>query len=343
MKALVMLKPGEVAIQEKAKPVPGEGEVLLKVLRVGVCGSDLHAYKGIMPFLTYPRVVGHELAVEVAEIPPSAKAAAKGYKEGDRVAVLPYLACGKCIACRGGKPNCCVDLKVLGVHIEGGMQEYITVPAGYVVPAGRVSLEDLPVVECFSIGFHSVRRANPRPGEAAVVVGVGPIGLGVIHGLKERGARVIAMDINDKRLAYAKEVAKADLLINSKTADPVKALSDLTGGENAPVVIDATGVAASMMKSFDFVSLGGALVYAGLITADITFADALFHRKEMSLLASRNATFEDFRNVIAGLESGRISTKGFVTHTASLEKAAQDFPAWLKPETGVIKAVVEMR
>lgn len=342
MKALVMRKPGEFAVEERNKPVPRDDEVLLKVLQVGVCGTDLHAFEGNQPFFTYPRIVGHELAVEVAEIPAPAKSAARGFKEGDRVAVLPYLHCGKCIACRNGKPNCCIELQCLGVHTDGGMQEYLALPARYVVPAGKVTPEDLSIVECFSIGFHGVRRASPRAGEAALVVGAGPIGLGVIHGLKERGAKVIVLDINQKRLDYARDVARADHLINAKNGDPEKAVLDLTGGENPPVVIDATGNAGQMMKAFNFVSAGGTIVYVGLVTADITFSDPLFHRREMNLLASRNATFEDFSNVIAGMESGRVSTKGFVTHTASMEKTVEDFASWIKPETGCIKAAVKI-
>ena len=342
MKALVMKKPGELVMEEKPKPVAKEGEVLLKILRVGVCGTDLHAYEGHQPFFTYPRIVGHELAVQVAEIPAATRNAVKGYKEGDQVAVLPYLSCGKCIACRNGKTNCCVDLKVLGVHVDGGMQEYLTVPAAYIVPAGKVPADNLSIVECFSIGFHGVRRADPKAGEPVLVVGAGPIGIGVIHGLKERGAKVIVLDINDKRLEYAKKVAKADYTVNAKAVDPEKAVSDLTGGENPPIVLDATGNAGQMMKTFNFVSQGGKIIFVGLVTADITFHDPLFHRKEITLYASRNATFEDFRNVIIGMESGRVDTAGFITHKATLDKAAADFAQWVKPETGVIKAVVEV-
>ncbi len=342
MKALVMKKPGELVIEDRPKPTAKEGEVLLKVLRVGVCGTDLHAFGGNQPFFSYPRVVGHELAVRVEEIPASSRAAAKGITEGDQVSVLPYLSCGRCIACRNGKTNCCVDLKVLGVHVDGGMQEYLTVPASYLVPAGKVPADKISLVECFSIGFHGVRRADPKAGEPVLVVGAGPIGVGVIHGLKERGAKVIALDINEKRLEYAKTVCKADHVVNAKNVDPVKAVADLTGGENPSVVMDATGNAGQMMKAFDFTSQGGRIVYVGLVTADITFHDPLFHRKELTLLASRNATLEDFRNVIAGIESGRVDTKGFITHAASLENAAAEFPKWIKPETGVIKAVVEV-
>ena len=342
MKALVMLKPGEFAMEDRPKPVPADGEVLLKVLQVGICGTDLHAFGGNQPFFSYPRVVGHELAVEVAEIPASSRAAAGNINEGDKVSVLPYLACGSCIACRAGKTNCCKDMKVLGVHVDGGMQEYITVPAYYMVSAGKVDLQDIAIVECFSIGFHGVRRANPRPGEAVLVVGAGPIGIGIIHGLKERGAKVIVLDINDQRLAYAKEAAKADYIINAQKLDPEKAVLDLTGGENCPIVMDATGNAQQMMKALNFTCQGGTIVFVSLVRADITFADPVFHAKEINLLASRNATKEDFSNVIAGIESGRVSTKGFFTHTAKLNEVTSQFASWTKPETRCMKAVVTL-
>jgi len=342
MKALVMTKPGEFALEDRPKPVPKNDEVLFKVLQVGVCGTDLHAFEGTQPLFTYPRVVGHELAVQIAEIPASAKSAAGDLKEGDIVSILPYMRCGNCVACRNGKTNCCTTLKCLGVPVDGGMQEYLSLPAFYAVPAGKVKPQDIALVECFAIGFHGVRRGNPRQGEVALVVGVGPIGIGVIHGLKEGGIKVIALDINDKRLAYAKDIAKADYIINAATTDPEKALADITGGELAPLVIDATGNAGQMMKAFNYVGSGGSIVYVSLVRADISFPDPLFHVKEVTLMGSRNATKEDFANVIAGIESNRVNTSGFVTHTASLEETPAQFPSWPKPETGCIKAVVSI-
>jgi 2-desacetyl-2-hydroxyethyl bacteriochlorophyllide A dehydrogenase len=337
-----MKKPGEFAIEDRPKPAPKNDEILFKVLQVGVCGTDLHAFEGTQPFFTYPRVVGHELAVQIAEIPSSAKEAAKGFNEGDIVSILPYLRCGKCVACRKGKTNCCASLQTLGVHTDGGMQEFIVLPAFYAIPAEKAGPQDLALVECFSIGFHGVRRGDPVSGEAALVVGAGPIGIGAIHGLKERGAKVIVLDINEKRLAYAKDIAKADYIVNSKETDPEKAIADITGGEMPPLVLDATGNAAQMMKTFSFVSAGGTIVFVGLVRADITFSDPVLHAKEITLKASRNATKEDFSNVIAGIASGRVNTAGFVTHKANMEETLSKFPFWTKSETGCIKAVVEI-
>ncbi|MCX7786067.1 MAG: zinc-binding alcohol dehydrogenase family protein [Spirochaetes bacterium] len=342
MKALVLRQPNEMVLEEVPKPVPQKNEVLVKVLRVGVCGTDLHAYGGNQPFFSYPRIVGHELAVQVVEIPKDVRQQASHVKEGDIVAVLPYLHCGKCIACRRGKTNCCIELQCLGVHTDGGMREYFAIHPKYLVPAGKVSVEDIALVECFSIGFHGVRRSEVKPEETVLVVGAGPIGIGGIHGLKEQGARVIVLDINEKRLEYAKRVARADVTILAGKDSVEQRILEVTGGENPTLVMDATGNAKQMMESFNFVSQGGRLVFVGLVTADITFSDPLFHRKEITLYASRNATFEDFRNVISAMENRRISTEGFITHTASLEEAADQFPLWRNPKTGVIKAVVKV-
>jgi 2-desacetyl-2-hydroxyethyl bacteriochlorophyllide A dehydrogenase len=338
-----MTKPGEFAFEDRPKPVPKNDEVLFKVLQIGICGTDLHAFEGTQPFFDYPRIVGHELAVQVVEIPAAAKSAAGDLKEGDIVSLLPYLYCGNCAACRNGKTNCCTGLKTLGVHVDGGMQEYISLPALYAVNAGKVKSEDIALVECFSIGFHGVRRGNPRRGEATLVVGAGPIGIGVIHGLKERGARVIVLDINEKRLAYARDIARADYIINSLNTDPEKAIADITGGEAPQLVIDATGNAGQMMKAFQYVGAGGTIVFVGLVRTEITFQDPVLHAKEITLMASRNATKEDFANVIAGIESGRVNTSGFVTHTTSLDETPARFPSWIKPETGCIKAVVSIK
>jgi len=340
MKALVMKVPGEFVFEDRPMPAPKNDEVLFKVLQVGICGSDLHAFAGNQPLITYPRIVGHELAVQVAEIPASAKSAASGFKEGDIVSLLPYLCCGSCIACRNGKTNCCTSLKTMGVLADGGLQEYLSLPAFYAVPAGKVKPVDIALVECFAIGFHGTRRANPRPGEPALVVGAGPIGIGVTHALKERGAKVIVMDINEKRLAYVRDVARADYTINSLNTEPEKALADITGADGVQLVMDATGNAAQMMKAFSLAGAGATIVYVGLVRAAITFHDPILHTKELTLMASRNATKEDFLNVIAGIESGRVNTSGFVTHKASLEETPEKFPSWTKPETGCIKAVV---
>ena len=343
MKALILREPGDFFMLEQPIPVPEDGEILLKVLRVGICGSDIHAFNGVQPFFEYPRIMGHEIAARIEAIPAGLKNGGTELKEGDLVTVLPYLHCGKCIACRNGKTNCCANMRVLGVHADGGLREYMTVPAFNVLKAKTLGLNELSLVECFSIGFHGVRRVNPKAGENALVVGAGPIGIGVVHGLKKRGANVIVMDINDGRLAYAKNTARADHVVNSLKENAAEALLRITGGENPSVVIDATGNADQMMRAFEYASSGGNIAYVGIVRQNLSFFDPAFHAKENTLFASRNATKEDFQDVISAIESREINTENFITHVAgSLEDAMANFSSWTKQDAACMKMTVEI-
>ncbi|UQZ86475.1 Putative L-galactonate oxidoreductase [Paenibacillus konkukensis] len=337
MKTIVCEEPNRLAMKETEKPEAAPGEALIRIRRIGICGTDLHAYRGNQPYFVYPRVLGHELAGEVIEI----GANAQGLKAGDTVAVIPYLECGECVACRSGKPNCCVKMSVLGVHQDGGMREYMTVPAEHLLSAEGLGYDQTAIVECFSIGAHAVRRAQIVPGEFALVIGAGPIGLGVMKFAKLAGARVIALDINEERLQYCKEWAPADYIVNAKE-NPLQQIADMTGGDYPTAVFDATGNAKSMEGAVQYVSHGGRLVYVGLVKSDIAFSDPEFHKREMSIISSRNATRADFEHVLDSLRGGRIDTSSFITHRAGFDEMIDAYESWLKPETGVIKAVVEL-
>ena len=220
MNYIVCQEPGTFAALEKDTPFIEPGSALIKMDKVGVCGTDLHAFQGNQPFFSYPRILGHELAGTVLDANGSAT-----IKNGDRVAIIPYLHCGKCIACRQGKTNCCQNLKVLGVHVDGGMQEQITLPSQYLIPANELSAEAVAIIEPLCIGAHAIRRASIKKGENVVVVGAGPIGLGIMRFAQLEGGRVIAVDINEERLAYAKEVMQVTdevVLANSDAVDEVK-------------------------------------------------------------------------------------------------------------------------
>jgi len=337
VKVLVCEQPFEFNMQEREQPVPAPGQALVRIRRIGVCGTDLHAYRGRQPFFTYPRILGHELSGEIIQIPDNAQ----GLKAGDRVAVLPYVSCGKCAACLGNKPNCCVRLQVLGVHTDGGMQECITIAPELLIPVQNLTLEQAAIVECLSIGAHAVRRAQIRPGERVLVVGSGPIGLGVMKFVKLAGAEVTAMDIQEDRLRFCREWVSTSSEINA-AEDPVGQIEELTNGDYFPVVFDATGNASSMERSFAYAAHGGRIVFVGLVQSDISFHDPDFHRKELTLLSSRNATREDFQTVIRAIEGGHVDTDKFITHRASLDRAIDEWEKWLKPETGVIKAMIEL-
>ncbi len=337
MKQIVCEQPDQLVMREAAEPQLAEGQAIVRIRRIGICGTDLHAYKGNQPFFTYPRVLGHELAGEVEAVHPSVTEV----RAGDRVSVIPYMECGQCIACRSGKTNCCTHMQVLGVHRDGGMSERIAVPASHLVVVNQLTLDQAAMLEPLSIGAHAVRRSRLQAGDTVLVIGAGPIGLGVMALAKHRGARVIAMDIQEERLAYCRRWAGAEETVHA-LHNPKERLEHLTGGDYPLNVFDATGHAQSMMQALHYVAHGGTLVYVGLVKGEITFSDPEFHKRELTMMGSRNATREDFELVVQAVESGRIDVDSFITHRAALDDMISEFAGWLRPEASVIKAVVEL-
>lgn len=340
MKTLVLENPGRIIFSDTAEPVqPAADEVLVRVHRVGVCGTDIHAFNGKQPFFSYPRILGHELGVEVLAV----GAGVTNVKPGDRCAVEPYLNCGKCIACRRGKPNCCTDLKVLGVHTDGGHRERIVVPAVKLHPSATLSFDQLALVETLGIGAHAVDRASLDAGETVAVIGAGPIGLSVIQFALAADAKVIVIDVNEARLAFCRDRLGVHGLIDARGgADVVAKLKELGGGDLPTAVFDATGNAKSMAAAFEYPAHGGKLVFVGLFPGDVTFNDPNFHRRELTLYASRNARPDDFGRILRLIESGKVDTTPWITHRAPLADVPALFESWTKPETGVLKAMIEL-
>jgi 2-desacetyl-2-hydroxyethyl bacteriochlorophyllide A dehydrogenase len=337
MKTIVLEKPGDFQLTERPNPgSPPPGEALIRIHRVGVCGSDIHAYKGNQPFFTYPRVVGHELGVEIAAVGPNEK----GLAVGDRCAVEPYLHCGRCIACRRGKTNCCVTLQVLGVHTDGGMREFMTVPVAKLHRSRSLSLDQLALLEMLTIGAHAVRRAQLEPGENALVIGAGPIGLSTITFAQLVGARVSVLEISAWRREFCRQHLKVDRCLDGQ-GDTGKQLQEMLNGDLPTTVFDATGSPKSMMQAVQYVANGGKLVYVSLVQADLTFTDPELHRRELTLLRSRNALAADFAWAMQMVEDGRVDLGPWITHRASADTMVAEFPAWLNPDRGVVKAVVE--
>ncbi|NOV02458.1 zinc-binding alcohol dehydrogenase family protein [Paenibacillus planticolens] len=335
MKAIVCEEIERFAFVEMQEPAVKAGEAIVRIKRIGICGTDLHAYKGNQPFFSYPRVLGHELSGYVEEVGEGVP----GLQIGDQVSVVPYMHCGTCIACRKGSTNCCTHMKVLGVHMDGGMRELVSIPASHLIKTAGLTLDQAAMLEPLSIGAHAVRRSGLRAGETALVIGAGPIGLGVMILAKLFGANVIAMDINDERLAFCRKWAGVDHTVNA-LQQPKEQLSALTNGDMPTVVFDATGNARSMTDSFGLVAHGGKLVYVGLVKADITFHDPDFHKRELTLLGSRNATMDDFDTVYEAMQTGVIDIESYITHRVSFEDMIGQFETWLKPESKVIKAIV---
>jgi hypothetical protein len=332
MKYVVCQEPGKFVYKEKGNPVRKLKEVLLKIKKVGICGTDLHAYGGNQAFFTYPRILGHELAAEVIEADVTST-----FKAGDKVVIMPYLSCGKCIACRKGKTNCCQNIKVFGVHIDGGMQQQVALPESVLLPTPDLTLEEMAIVEPLAIGAHALRRAAVEPGEFVVVVGCGPIGIGMIKLAQNAGAKVIALDVNDNRLAYAKNEIGADFVLNVLN-NPVDQISKITNGDMATAVFDATGNKRALESGVDYMAHGGRYILVGLSKGELTYAHPKIHAKETTLMCSRNATLEDFEHVIANIKA--FPTSSFVTHRVPFNEMAAYFDDWLKPENNVIKAMV---
>jgi 2-desacetyl-2-hydroxyethyl bacteriochlorophyllide A dehydrogenase len=337
MKSLALREPNVFEMQQKDIPVPKKGDALIKVLAVGVCGTDYHAFRGNQPFFAYPRVLGHEIAGEIAEL---AGGNDGDLRVGDRVTVMPYIACGSCIACRNGKTNACTKLKVLGVHMDGAMNEYFTVPMEYLVKAEGLSISQISIIEPLSIGLHAVNRARIEPGEFVLVIGAGPIGLAVMKFAKLAGARVIALDVNKDRLSFSKQWAQVDAVVDA-LGNVGDELNRITEGDYPTTVIDATGNAQSMMSAFGYAAHGGKVVYVSLVQSDITFNDPEFHKKELTLMGSRAASLEEFEHVIANMKAGHIDADAFISHRAPFDDAIDAFHTWLKRDSGVIKALIE--
>ena len=336
MRTLVCTTPGQFEYREAAEPVVLPGQTLLKINRIGICGTDLHAFEGTQPFFNYPRILGHELAAEIAG------GDAEGFMKGEKVTFIPYFYCGTCIACRSGKENCCVQIQVSGVHIDGGMSDYLVVPSYALVHGNGLSDEELALVELLAIGAHGIRRAAVQPGEFVLVIGAGPIGLGTMEFARIAGAKVIAMDINDSRLSFCRKKLNVPYTINPLTENPAEKLNSITSGEMPTVVIDATGSLRAINDSFRFIAHGGRYILIGLQKGDISFSHPEFHKREATLMSSRNATRADFEHVINSMKKGLVQPANYITHRVDFGEVKNRFASWLLPETGVIKAMVSM-
>jgi 2-desacetyl-2-hydroxyethyl bacteriochlorophyllide A dehydrogenase len=323
MRQIVLEQPGQFQEQFAAPMEASPGEAFVRVHRIGVCGTDLHAFAGRQPFFTYPRILGHELGVEVISAPPNQKQIGAG----TRCAVEPYMSCGHCHACLLNRPNCCESLKVLGVHCEGGMRPFLSVPVELLHKSDKLSLDQLALVETLGIGAHAVTRSGIREGEDALVVGAGPIGLAVVQFAQAAGARVRMLEISAPRRAFVEQLGV-----------PTMPKFD---GRLADVVFDATGNPQAMEASFDYPSHGGRLVFVGLVQGRISFDDPQFHRRELTVLSSRNSC-HDFPGIIQMIEEGRIDTSPWITCRMGLDEVPSQFPL-LRQQPNLVKAMIEVR
>ena len=336
MRALALTSPKHFAFIEQSEPdALAADEALIRIHTVGVCGTDVSGYLGKMPFIQYPRILGHELGVEVVAVGSDVK----NITVGDRCSVEPYLNCGSCPPCRRGLTNCCESLQVLGVHCDGGLRRLIKVPARKLHPASDLGLEQLALVETLGIGCHAVNRSLSRSDETALVIGSGPIGLAVIEFVKAAGVKLHVIEPHERRREYVREHHRSVRVHERLAPEELPAANE---GRLADVVFDATGNAASMARAFEYAAFGGKVVYVGITTEPVPLNDPLFHRRELTLLASRNALSADFRYILDLIRRGVINTAPWITHRMKFGEVPEMFPKLLEPGSGVVKAMIEM-
>jgi 2-desacetyl-2-hydroxyethyl bacteriochlorophyllide A dehydrogenase len=337
MRALICVRPGYFEYREIPAPELKTGQSIIRIKRIGICGTDLHAYQGTQPYFNYPRILGHELAADLIDAD-----GADGFVPGEALTFIPYFSCGKCIACRNGKPNCCIELKVCGVHIDGGMSEYYSVPSASLIKNKGLGYDELAMLEPFAIGAHGIRRAGILRDEYVLVSGAGPIGLAAMEFARIAGAQVIGLDINDKRLSFCKNRLNIPHLINPGIENIFSRLLEITNGEMPAVVIDATGNLKAITDAFQYTAHGGRYVLIGLQRDEIKFSHPEFHKRELTLMSSRNATRKDFDHVLDCIGRGLINPGLFITHRVKFESVKENFDSWLDPSSGLIKSMVEM-
>lgn len=339
MKAIEITEPGKIKLAERDKPSPGPGEVLLRINRVGYCGSDLAAFRGFNPLVTYPRVPGHEIGGTIAEL----GANVESWTVGQQVLVIPYsnANCGECNSCRSGRPNCCMKNDTLGVQVDGALCEYFVAPQEKLIASEKLTLEQLALVEPLTVGFHSTSRCRVTEADTVGVIGCGAIGLGVIAGARFRGATVIAIDIADNKAETAKACG-ADHFLNSTADDFEAKLTELTGGHGPNVMIEAVGLPATYRMAIEQVAFAGRVAYIGWSKGPVEYDTKYFVMKELDILGSRNAQPEDFRDVISMLETGRFPIDKVVTKTVSIEDAPAAMDQWSADPASICKIQIDL-
>ncbi|HLO80753.1 MAG TPA: zinc-binding alcohol dehydrogenase family protein [Chitinophagaceae bacterium] len=318
MQQLVCTEPGRFEYRTVPEPTLNTGESIVRIRKIGVCGTDIHAFDGTQPYFSYPRVLGHELAVEFVE-------GDAGFKAGELLTVMPYISCGKCVACRKGKTNCCVNIKVLGVHTDGGMTEYLSLPSYTLLRAEGLKDDELGLVEPLAIGAHGVSRASIQPGEHVLIIGAGPIGLGTMAFARIAGGHVIAADVNEQRLAFCRDELHVPYTLNAKDAGFLDHLQDITRGDMPTVVIDATGNLSAINNAFQYLAHTGRYVLIGLQRGDIIVNHPEFHKREATLMSSRNATVKDFEYVISCIREEKLFPSSFITSRLNFSQVADLF------------------
>ena len=335
MDAFVCTSPRHVELRDMALPRLQPGHAILKIRRIGICGTDIHALQGNQPYFKYPRILGHELAADFLEAD-----GVSDFVPGEPLTIIPYFNCGHCQPCLSGRPNCCVSLKVSGVHQDGGMVEFFSVPIHSLLHAEGLSYDELALVEPLSIGAHAIRRSEIREGEFILIIGAGPIGIACIEFAKIKGARVIVLELVPDRLSFCRQSGGLEMVIDGREGHLAEKILELTKGNMPEVVLDATGNLQAIKSGFEFMAHGGKYVLVGLQKEFVSFSHPEFHKREATLMSSRNATRQDFLNVMDTIRTKKINPLRMINHISEFKNIARDFGDWMDPAKGIIKAMV---
>ncbi len=340
MRTIILQSPGNwVATEIAEPPAPAAGQVLVRPHTMGICGTDIGGFLGKMPFFDYPRIIGHELGVEVLQVGPGVT----NVRPGDRCSIEPYLNCGQCYACRHGATNCCQSNQTFGVMCDGGLCERFLIRADKLHLGGSLGYDQLALVETLAIGCHAWNRSGGQSGDQALIIGLGPIGLAVLEFARLAGAQITVMDRLESRLQFCRQqYGVANTITAGDQAANMATVNRFTQGDRYPVVIDATGSHQSMSAALDYVAQTGSLVYVGITNQSLTFPHVTMHKPEMTIKASRNALPDDFSRIINLIEQRLIDTDRWITHRSSVSRLIDDFPTFADPQSGVIKAVVDL-
>ncbi len=340
MRAIQIFEPKTLKRIDIDEPsAPGPGQALVRTHRMGVCGTDISCYLGKFPFFDFPRIPGHELGVEVVAVGPEVSNVAGG----DRCSVEPYMNCGTCYACRRGASNCCQDLKVIGVMMDGGLCDSFLVRAEKLHPSKSLTFDQLALVETLAIGCHANDRGAPAAGDHALIIGMGPIGLATLEFARLTEATISVMDMNPDRLDFVRNNYGIENTVLFKAdGSEVDRMREITAGDMYQVITDATGNKHSMSGALAYIAPTGRLIYVGITTEEVSFRHPVMHKPEASILASRNALPPDFSRIIRLIEDGTINTDPWITHRTGFDSVLDDFESFTKPETGVIKAIIEV-
>ncbi|MBR3816248.1 MAG: zinc-binding alcohol dehydrogenase family protein [Clostridia bacterium] len=337
MKAIVISKPGEIEIREVAMPEVKEGEALLKVKYVGICGADVASFTGNQPFTTYPRIPGHEFSAEIVTIPENDR----GLKAGDIVTCNPYFNCGECYSCKRGFVNCCTDNQTMGVQRDGAFCEYIAMPVERIYDGKGLSAKELALIEPFSISQHAVSRAEIKKTDRVLIVGAGPIGLFALLAAKHRCAEIAVADVLDNRLELAKQYGAA-AVVNTREKSLEEFTREFTDGNGFDVCIEACGAPETFLGCIESAAFAANIILIGNGKRETTFNHSVLLKKELNIHGSRNAMKQDFLDNIDAVACGRADVLKMVSGVYGMSEALDAFKALSNNDGTLAKLLIKI-